>query len=609
MGGCLSTEKVEPVGREGVDRNSPDAKDEFDGPVKGRSCTDIIGIILLLGFTIALFVLVGRCMKYGDIDRVIYGYDNCGNICGQINTKEEDPKLSCKGGDYSSKKYLLIKEAGKLIYNPKNVNKECVEDCAAYPDYQKFLHRCIPKKSSEVVNTFFSKTGFKDFFHEVSEDLHLAWRELVYLALIALVLSLGTLFALRFFAGLMIWVILIGSCGMGAIGTVYAWVVYKNKKDEQTMSDIDARVATTYLVYAIITTVATVIMFFMVLVMRKRIKLVAELFTEAGKAVAKMPLLIFEPLLTFAALFVVIGLWLFFTIWIESSGYLTYHEPSFYYKKDFAMKFTRWYNLLGVFWMTQFVIGCQHMIIAGSVATWFFTRNKDNMESPILTSATNLVRYHLGSVALGSLFIALVQFVRAVLKRVEDLLSDPQNELTKALFKCCQCCLLCFEKCLAYLTRNAYVEICIYGTNFCESGQQAFKVLVNNALRVAAINTIGDFILFLTKVFVVLATLFFGTFFFENRQGIQHMWVLLSLACIFAYFVAHCFMTVYEMVIDTIFICFCEDCEMNDGLSKPYFMSKNLMEFVQNSNKVLKVGDSQPSDTPTADIQLKSADD
>ncbi|CAB0013341.1 unnamed protein product [Nesidiocoris tenuis] len=55
------------------------------------------------------------------------------------------------------------------------------------------------------------------------------------------------------------------------------------------------------------------------------------------------------------------------------------------------------------------------------------------------------------------------------------------------------------------------------------------------------------------------------------------MWVLLSLACIFAYFVAHCFMTVYEMVIDTIFICFCEDCEMNDGLSKPYFMSKNLM--------------------------------
>lgn len=30
------------------------------------------------------------------------------------------------------------------------------------------------------------------------------------------------------------------------------------------------------------------------------------------------------------------------------------------------------------------------------------------------------------------------------------------------------------------------------------------------------------------------------------------------------------------MVIDTIFICFCEDCELNDGISKEYYMSKGL---------------------------------
>ncbi|KAF6202777.1 hypothetical protein GE061_003180 [Apolygus lucorum] len=608
MGGCLCTEKVEPVGREDVAR-SPNRGDEFDGPVKGRSCTDVIGIILLVAFTVGLFVLVGICIKNGDINRVIYGYDNCANICGHVTPPEEDPQFACKGANYTTKKYLLIKEAGKLIYNPKNVNKECVEDCSAYPEYRKFLHRCIPKKSSEVVNSFFSKTGFKDFFHEVSEDLHLAWKELVYLALIALGLSLFTLFALRFFAGIMIWVILVGSTGMGVIGTIYAWVVWRQKKMEQSQSEIDDRLVKTYLAYAIITTVVTVVIFFVVIVMRKRIKLVAELFSEAGKALTKMPLLIFEPLLTFVALFIVIALWMYFAIWIESSGILTYHQPSFYYKKSFAMKFTRWYNLMGVFWMTQFVIGCQHMVIAGSVATWFFTRNKEDMESPILTSAYNLVRYHLGSVCLGSFFIALIQLIRAILKRVEDVLSDPQNDVTKCLFKCCQCCLYCFEKCLAYLTRNAYIEICIYGNNFCESGQQAFKVLVNNALRVAAINSIGDFVLFLNKVLVVLATFFIGTFLLENREGIQHMWVLLSMAGIFAYFIAHCFMTVYEMVIDTIFICFCEDCEMNDGMSKPYFMSKNLMEFVQNSQKVLRVGDNSPSNTPTTDIQLKNSDD
>lgn len=42
------------------------------------------------------------------------------------------------------------------------------------------------------------------------------------------------------------------------------------------------------------------------------------------------------------------------------------------------------------------------------------------------------------------------------------------------------------------------------------------------------------------------------------------------------------------MAIDTIFLCFCEDCVHNDGLSKPYYMSRNLMEFVEKSNKAVK---------------------
>ncbi|XP_063598066.1 uncharacterized protein LOC134774648 [Penaeus indicus] len=41
------------------------------------------------------------------------------------------------------------------------------------------------------------------------------------------------------------------------------------------------------------------------------------------------------------------------------------------------------------------------------------------------------------------------------------------------------------------------------------------------------------------------------------------------------------------MTIDTLFLCFCEDCERNDGIEKPYYMSKGLMQFVENSKKAL----------------------
>lgn len=122
---------------------------------------------------------------------------------------------------------------------------------------------------------------------------------------------------------------------------------------------------------------------------------------------------------TFVSIAAVIVLYVYFTMWVESSGMLKVeNNQSAKYVKDSTMLFTRWYNLLAFFWFCQFIIGCQHMVIAGAVACWFFTRNKSKLGSPILKSFGNLVRYHMGTVALGSFIIAVVQFLRAVLKVV-----------------------------------------------------------------------------------------------------------------------------------------------------------------------------------------------
>lgn len=45
------------------------------------------------------------------------------------------------------------------------------------------------------------------------------------------------------------------------------------------------------------------------------------------------------------------------------------------------------------------------------------------------------------------------------------------------------------------------------------------------------------------------------------------------------------------MTIDTLFLCFCEDSEQNDGISRPYYMSRGLLEFVENSKKVVAAHD------------------
>ncbi|XP_074034982.1 choline transporter-like protein 1 [Leptinotarsa decemlineata] len=594
MGISWRTERIQPSELrqiQNIQRSDSDGSDEFG---KHRSSTDICCLILFTIFLIILVCLLGYCIFHGDIFRVINGYDNCGHVCGTnkfVFTKNSEEK-HCNGNEKNDGKFHIILKRN----SSREIDRLCVDDCGAYKGYRPFFNRCIQNKSSTVVNTIFSKTGIKNFFTEVSEDLHLCWRDMCYLFLLSLGLSILLLILFRYLVGLVVWIVLFGVIIVCSAGSILLWIMWKNSKETFTNSspelvpDVDSRKISAYFVFAIIATIVTLVICLIIFVMRNRIRLVVQLFEESGKAIAAMPLLLLEPILTFSCLAAVIFLWVYFSVWIESSGILSQKRPGvYYYEKDDWMKLTRWYNFFAMLWMAQFMIGCQHMIIAGAVSVWYFKRDKSRLGSPILRSAENLIRFHLGSVALGSFLIALIQFIRVILKAIEKYLNKREGKCVEYTLKCCQCCLYCFEKILKYLSRNAYIEIAMHGYSFCEAGKQAFKLLSSNVLRVAAINSVGDFVLFLGKVLVVIATVIVGIQILQFKDGLQHMWVPIALSGLFAYFVAHCFMTVYEMAIDTIFICFCEDCEMNDGISQPYFMSRGLMEFVENSKKALKI--------------------
>lgn len=79
------------------------------------------------------------------------------------------------------------------------------------------------------------------------------------------------------------------------------WQNSKSPQDEMESRDLMPDVAITksgnLLSLSIIATVVTVFVVVMTVALRKRIGLVIQLFKEAGKAVAAMPLLLFQPLL------------------------------------------------------------------------------------------------------------------------------------------------------------------------------------------------------------------------------------------------------------------------------------------------------------------------
>jgi solute carrier family 44 protein 1 (choline transporter-like protein) len=145
--------------------------------------------------------------------------------------------------------------------------------------------------------------------------------------------------------------------------------------------------------------------------------------------------------------------------------------------------------------------------------------------------------------------------------------------------------LYCLEKCIKFLNQNAYTIIAIDGNNFCSSAQKAFSILTSNVLRVIAINSVGAFVLFLGKIGVMATTCTIAVFWLKSITALHFYAIPVVLICFFSFLIAHCFLSVYEMVVDALLLCFCEDCQMNDGSpGREYVMNSSLMEFVQNSS-------------------------
>lgn len=61
------------------------------------------------------------------------------------------------------------------------------------------------------------------------------------------------------------------------------------------------------------------------------------------------------------------------------------------------------------------------------------------------------------------------------------------------------------EKVMKFINRNAYIIVAVKGYTFCGGALRAIKLIILNVGRLAAVNVIGDALIFLGKLTVVLA--------------------------------------------------------------------------------------------------------
>ena len=74
------------------------------------------------------------------------------------------------------------------------------------------------------------------------------------------------------------------------------------------------------------------------------------------------------------------------------------------------MFYLKWFNLFGFYWAMNFVTSYGEMVLAGVFAKWYWTRNKSKIPcASLTTSIFNTTVFHLGTLAFGSLIIAIIK--------------------------------------------------------------------------------------------------------------------------------------------------------------------------------------------------------
>lgn len=181
-----------------------------------------------------------------------------------------------------------------------------------------------------------------------------------------------------------------------------------------------------------------------------------------------------------------------------------------------------WFDLLGFLWNEQFLEALLVASIAGAVGMYYYTKPDDhnnrvfiynyNQKQPNCSpfkSMGRVLRYHAGSLAFGSLIVAIVQWIRIILAYIDKHTKALQNGncLARAFFKVTRCCVCCLDCCLRFISRNAYIlvynkyiQIGIRGFGFYEACVKAYKYIMNNLALVGTLSGFSGIIVFLGKV-------------------------------------------------------------------------------------------------------------
>ncbi|KAJ3660149.1 hypothetical protein Zmor_004618 [Zophobas morio] len=528
---------------------------------ENRSCTNVFFLFpaaLLvfgwLGFSIYMTQIL-------NVNRFLYGEDGCGNICGIDNV--EVTREGCEAKDYTDYPIAWYQDS------------DCVHSCEE-EDRVIIFNRCMDaNKITRHLANFLTTRGKIRRYVAIRNDLdhetftyvafHIIFENVLNILLIILVTLIFCfllLVGLRYCTACTFWtfIVLLGLV-LGSL-TLLSWYAFTVGGGlSQLLLGV---IFTTFLIFYFV--------FLWYLFKSSRYLLVIAIFEEAMLAIFKIPLSMFAPIMSLLFLFGVVYGLSFYMIMVLLS-----QTP-----ENNTQVISAIYMLVSIaatYFLHALVNGCQCMVVAGCVASYYFARDKTSVGNGVFfTSIYVMTVYHLGTICAAALIMTILAIIRYTIEALAREAEDHDETTTQVIFEMLTCCCNVVEEIVEYIAKKAYIMTAIHGKGLLESGKRGMRLIWHFLLDTIFIDCVAHCTLFIASCFIFFTVLAIAVALLLYLEYLMKI-ILFPTAMLIGLTIYY-IVTMINVAIETIFLCMCEDMLLNDGsLQKPYYMTQHLAEL------------------------------
>ena len=316
---------------------------------------------------------------------------------------------------------------------------------------------------------------------------------------------------------------------------------------------------------------------------KKEFVFVVKLFKETYFVLNKMPCLYFHSTIIFVFLVLIWVYYSFIVIFL-----LTINKPIID-KRGFADFVIDDFNLVLILiaiifcfcvWFWHFIANCGVYILAHVVFTYiFYCKNcKGNKYLLTFKPIIDLIKYHLGTLALASTAIIFCEFNKSFFGYIKEKLESFRKGKTKFVDLCTDK----LEHCSTNVNSTVIICAALYGHNFSNSVKLSHDLLSKKSQSLIELNDSIILFAYLLKcsffVFsMVVLFCYYHLLLLPHRLPLEFP-VMPWYISMISINLAQCFFSIYGTVLSTLIICCCDNLKKN--VSDEFYISKDFQNLI-----------------------------